>query len=308
MLVQREPQIVEDEKNVAMIKGSTANEAVMKVIRDLHRLKKTHSILMTKKNDFRPFEDATGLEFVVGKSDCGLFAFGSHSKKRPTNLVLGRTFDGHILDMFEFGVENVKLLQDFKNAKISLAPKPLLTFAGEAFESDPDFIRMKNFFIDFFSGPKTDGMRLAGVENVISFTVIDGRIYFKHYRIILMKSGTTTPRVELEEVGPRFELVVRRKQLASEDLFRRSLKQPYQLKPKKTKNISISELGTTFGRVHVGTQDFKKLTSKQVRGGKKRSASRKRAAAAGAAVAPGPDMAAVEQLERMNPTKKARIG
>ena len=248
----REPQLVEDTKNVAMVKGATANEAVMKVIRDLHRLKKPNSVLMSKKNDFRPFEDPTGLEFIVSKSDCSLFAFGSHSKKRPTNLVMGRTFDGHVLDMFEFGVENAKLLDDFKNSKISIATKPLLVFAGEAFETQHDYMRMKNFFIDFFSGPKSDGIRLVGVESVLSILANEGRIYLKHYRTVLMKSGTTTPRVELEEIGPRFELVPRRTQLASDDLFKHSLKQPYQLKPKKAKNISVSELGTTFGRVHLG--------------------------------------------------------
>ena len=276
MLAQREPQLVEEAKNVAMVKGSTANEAVMKVIRDLHRLKKPNSVLMSKKNDLRPFEDATGLEFLVCKSDCGLFAFGSHSKKRPTNLVLGRAFDGHLLDMFEFGVENVKLMDDFKNAKVALETKSLLLFAGDAFDTQHELMRLKNFFIDFFSGPKTDGIRLAGVESVISITATEGRIFFKHYRTVLLKSGASTPRVELEEIGPRFELVLRRRQLASDDLFRRSLKQPVQLKPKKTKNISISDLGTTFGRVHLGKQDFTKLVSKQVRGGRRRNALHKR--------------------------------
>lgn len=295
-----------------MVKGSTANEAVMKLIRDLHRLKKPNSVLMSKKNDFRPFEDATGLEFLLSKSDCGLFSFGSHSKKRPTNLVMGRTYDGHILDMFEFGVENVKLLDDFKNSKVAFGTKPLLQFAGEAFETQHDYIRMKNFFIDFFSGPKSDGIRLAGVESVLSIVAVEGRIFVKHYRTVLMKSGTTTPRVELEEIGPRFELVPRRTQLASDDLFKHSLKQPYQLKPKKAKNISMSELGTKFGRVHLGSQDFKKLATKQVRGGKRRNAARKRALLAETAadpVGPKADMAeAVAELERMNPTKKFRRG
>lgn len=298
ILESREPQLVEDTKNVAMIKGSTANDAVMKVIRDLHCLKKPYSVLLSKKNDFRPFEDPTGLEFVASKSDCALFTFGSHSKKRPTNLVMGRTFNGHILDMFEFGVENAKLLADFKNAKISVDTKPLLLFAGEAFETQHDYVRMKNFFIDFFSGPVSDGIRLAGVESVISIVAIEGRIYFKHYRTMLMKSGTTTPRVELEEIGPRFELVPRRSQLASDDHFKHSLKQPYQLKPKKAKNVSISELGTTFGRVHIGKQDFKKLVPKQMRGKKRYNETLNGG--------PERDMSAVAELERMNPTKKQR--
>lgn len=44
-------------------------------------------------------------EKLCSKADASLFAFGSHSKKRPSNLLLGRLFDGHLLDMFELGVE-----------------------------------------------------------------------------------------------------------------------------------------------------------------------------------------------------------
>ena len=301
MLEQREPQVEEDVKHVALIKGSTASEAIMKVMRDLHRLKKPNSVLLSKKNAFRPFEDATGIEFLTSKSACGLFAFASHSKKRPNNLVLGRIYDDHILDMFEFGVQGVKLLSDFKNSKISMATKPLLLFAGEVFDSQPEYIRLKNFLTDFFSGHATDGIRLAGIESVISIVAIENKIFLKHYRAILLKSGTTTPRVELEEIGPSFELMPRRRQLASDDLFKRSLKQAYQLKPKKPKNVSVSKLGTTYGRVHVGTQDFKRLATKQVRSGKKRKTSDRESGAG----APG-DETAMQRLDRLNPIKKQK--
>ena len=39
----------------------------------------------------RPFEDQTSLEFMSQKNDASLFAFGSHSKKRPHNLVFGKS-------------------------------------------------------------------------------------------------------------------------------------------------------------------------------------------------------------------------
>lgn len=50
------------------------------------------------------------------KSDASHFVFGSHSKKRPNNLVFGRTFNGHLLDMFELGMDSFKSLEDFKVA------------------------------------------------------------------------------------------------------------------------------------------------------------------------------------------------
>jgi len=53
-------------------------------------------------------------------------------------------------------------------------------------------------------------------------------------RIILKKSGSRTPRVELEDMGPSIDLSVRRKKLSSDDLYKRSLKKP------KTSTVSYN--------------------------------------------------------------------
>jgi len=45
-------------------------------------------------------------------------------------------------------------------------------------------------------------------------------------RIQLKKSGSRVPRVELEEVGPAADLVLRRTKIASDDLYRRAKKRP----------------------------------------------------------------------------------
>jgi len=50
--------------------------------------------------------------------------------------------------------------------------------------------------------------------------------FVKSGRIQLKKSGTRVPRVELEEVGPSADLVLRRTKIASDDLYRRAKKQP----------------------------------------------------------------------------------
>ena len=43
-----------------------------------------------------------------------MFMFGNHNKKRPDNLILGRLYDYHLLDMFEFGLENFKVILIYK--------------------------------------------------------------------------------------------------------------------------------------------------------------------------------------------------
>lgn len=41
---------------------------------------------------------------------------GSHSKKRPHNLTLGRLYDFHLFDCLELGVEHHRPIRDFKGA------------------------------------------------------------------------------------------------------------------------------------------------------------------------------------------------
>lgn len=64
-------------------------------------MKKPNAIMFSRRNPFRPFEDISNIEFIMNKNDASLFLFGSHSKKRPQNLVMG----------------NVWLLDEFKNIK-----------------------------------------------------------------------------------------------------------------------------------------------------------------------------------------------
>lgn len=64
--------------------------------------------MFSRKHDIHPFESRQEIEQICKKSDTSLFVFGSHSKKRPSNIVLGRTYEHKVLDMVELGVINFK--------------------------------------------------------------------------------------------------------------------------------------------------------------------------------------------------------
>jgi len=59
--------------------------------------------------------------------------------------------------------------------------------------------------------------------------------------------------------------------LASQHLFKRSLRQPEQLKKKNVKNINRDQLGSTLGRIHMKRQDFSQLQLRKLKAFKKMS-------------------------------------
>uniref|UniRef100_A0A2K6BUK9 Ribosome production factor 2 homolog n=1 Tax=Macaca nemestrina TaxID=9545 RepID=A0A2K6BUK9_MACNE len=203
-LEKREPKLNENIKNAMLIKGGNANATVTQVLKDVYALKKPYGVLYKKKNITRPFEDQTSLEFFSKKSDCSLFMFGSHNKKRPNNLVIGRMYDHHVLDMIELGIENFVSLKDIKNSKCPEGTKPMLIFAGDDFDVTEDYRRLKSLLIDFFRGPTVSNIRLAGLEYVLHFTALNGKIYFRSYpkkkkNISHDTFGTTYGRIHMQK-------------------------------------------------------------------------------------------------------------
>ena len=81
--------------------------------------------------------------------------FGSHSKKRPDNLVIGRTYDHHIYDLVEVGVENFKPMASFEYDK-KLSPKAgskaFIAFIGEGFDNVEELKHLKEVLLDLLRG------------------------------------------------------------------------------------------------------------------------------------------------------------
>uniref|UniRef100_A0A3B4YD37 Ribosome production factor 2 homolog n=1 Tax=Seriola lalandi dorsalis TaxID=1841481 RepID=A0A3B4YD37_SERLL len=248
-LESRAPKLTEDVKTAMIMKGGNTSQTITQALKDLVS---DHS------------------EFFSKKTDCSLFLFGSHNKKRPNNLIFGRLFDFHVLDMIELGIEKFVSLSDIKTSKCPEGTKPMLVFAGEAFDIDNEHKRLKSLLTDFFRGPTVSAVRLAGLEHVLHFTALDGKIFLRSYRSLLKKSGCRTPRIELEEIGPSFDFVLRRTHLASDDLYKLAHRQPKALKAKKKKNISHDAFGTKLGRVHMQKQDLSKLQTRKMKGLRKR--------------------------------------
>ncbi|KAI9318825.1 Brix domain-containing protein [Dichotomocladium elegans] len=230
-LKNREAKVHENPKSTLFVKGSTTSQVVTDALKDLFSLKRANAAYFSKKNEIKPFEDETKIEFLSRKNDAAFLVVGTHSKKRPHNLTFVRMFDYQILDMFELGIEKGTFLSEIKGPKCSTGIKPLMIFNGERFDQDETYKSIKNYLLDLFNGEVTDFVNLAGLEYVMSWTAApDNKILLRTYMVQLKKSGVKTPRVELEEMGPMLDMVVRRAEPSKPDLMKRALQMPKELK------------------------------------------------------------------------------
>merc|ERR1712038_2208878 len=266
-LENREPKLIENDKTCLFLRGGNSSQAVTKVMSCLHSLMKPNAIQFHQKNMLRPFEDPSSLEFFAERNDASLFCFGSHSKKRPHNLVFGRFFNNQLLDMVELAVNYANIPNKLK---IPTGIKPMLSFTGEGWTGNQELERVRNMFTDLFVGPKADNVSLKGLELLFNFEINPEKTKIKMntYKVILKKSGTNVPRVEFEDIKHpddlTIEFLIRRKHIGSTELWKKSMKSPAakaigQVAAKKPKNKEMDDLGHLYGRVHMEKQDLSKL-------------------------------------------------
>lgn len=142
-----QPKIVENTKTSMIIRGKNTSETIKQVMSDFHLLRKPNSIKLNKKNDILPFENYESIEFLSQKNDCSLFVLGTHSKKRPHNLTMGRLFDYKMLDMLEFGVTDYKPMTTDTTQCSHLGSKPCILFQGSAFVNNDNMKIIQNLFL-----------------------------------------------------------------------------------------------------------------------------------------------------------------
>ena len=267
----REPLIVENDKKTIFLKGANTSGLVNDVLADIYKIRRHNGVMMNQNNPILPFEDSTPLCEMMKKKDVSLFVFGSHNKKRPNNLVFGRTFDGQILDMIEFGVTSFKKLSQFKSTKVPLGAKPCLIFNGDVFEKFPDWGIIQNYFCDFFCTTKTSSINLQGLEYVISISAVEPDVLLlRSYEVNMKKSGADTPYVELVEIGVSLDLKLRRTQFAPPEIRKQALKIPKAAKIGKTKNITHDMAGTKLATVHMTKQNIAEMPQSKMKGSKKK--------------------------------------
>lgn len=244
---------------------------------DLRTLSSSLAVKFNKKNAIHPFEDASSFEFFSEKNDASLIVFGLHSKKRPHCLTLARTFNYKILDMLELylDADTIRTMSQFKTEKVAVGLKPMIAFSGTLFESPESnaYTMAKSLFLDLFKGHDAQSVDAEGLQLLIQISVgeeVDGqpqpKVQLRVYRIKTKKSGQKTPRVEVDEIGPRLDFRIGRVREPEAAMMKDALKKPKELQPKVKKNIDTDAMGDKVGRIHLGRQNLDQLQTRKMKG------------------------------------------
>lgn len=258
---------------------------------ELYSLRASHAKKFTKKNAVRPFEDATSLEFFSEKNDASLLVFGSSSKKRPHSLTLIRTFDHNVLDMLEFSLDadSFRRMAQFQTRKFTFGLRPMLVFAGTAFESpvQNEWTLARSLLLDFFrfdGGATPSKLDVEALQYVILVSADEPSsstaaasssdddpaskpiLRLRSYLIRTQRSGQKLPRVEVEEMGPRMDFRLGRMREADDAMMKEAMRRARTTDERPKKNITTSALGDKMGRIHLGKQDLKELQTRKMKG------------------------------------------
>ena len=303
-LKKYDSKVFENDKSILFLRGASTSSVVVDAMNELSTITAPHCKKLKKRNAFHAFEGRQHLEFLGHKNDCSLFCFGSDSKKRPNNLVLGRMFDFHILDMLELGIVAMDRIDmsGVKGQSIgSIGGKAFFVFEGQEFESEPFFIRLKNFILDFFRGSNDTEISLDGVDRAVFVSLRSNNgedaviapsdncigtkpqeergnavLCFRNFAVSKTQSAvgsvSNTKHVNLVDIGPNFDFEVRRVCWAPQQEFKQACKVPKEALAHmkgEHENVRGDDMGNLRGQLHLGKQDVTELNLRRFKAHKK---------------------------------------
>lgn len=279
--------MIEDRKKTLLLHGPKCPLALHSVLKTFHALTRPHSTLLTKKNEnIHPFENVDSLEFLAEKNEAGVVVFGSSSKKRPNAVTILRIFDRRVLEVVELlllpppSAENGEVERE-KKLQIAVEMKPMILFAGSVWADDSasemaqTYSMVKSLLLDIFSGEEVRSMDVEGLQYLLIIAAGEPengqnpQLHLRWYKVKTRKSGQKLPRVELDEVGPKFDFRVGRKKEADAVVMKEAMKKGKVLDgdfKSKQKNVGMDTMGDKIGRVHLSRQDLGQLQTRKMKG------------------------------------------
>jgi ribosome biogenesis protein BRX1 len=133
------------------------------------------------------------LNEIAELRNCNKVLFFDMKKKRDLYLWMANVPDGPTI---KFLVENLHTMEGLKLTGNCLrGSRPILSFDPK-FDDEPHWKLIKELFTQIFGTPKSHPKSQPFIDHVLTFTIIDNKIWLRNYQIV-EENGS------LAEIGPR---------------------------------------------------------------------------------------------------------
>ncbi|XP_059488334.1 ribosome biogenesis protein BRX1 homolog isoform X2 [Neocloeon triangulifer] len=141
-------------------------------------------------------EHVSAINEICEMKNCNKCIYMTSAKKTDLYMWISNVAAG---PSAKFLVQNVYTMGELKLTGNSLkGSRPLLSF-DKSFEELPHYQLLKELLVQVFGTPNHHPKSQPFFDHVLSFTVLDNRIWFRNYQIVA-EDGS------LAEIGPRFVL------------------------------------------------------------------------------------------------------
>eukprot|EP00457_Paulinella_chromatophora_P008961 gb/GEZN01009011.1/.p1 GENE.gb/GEZN01009011.1/~~gb/GEZN01009011.1/.p1 ORF type:complete len:310 (+),score=39.67 gb/GEZN01009011.1/:431-1360(+) len=176
-------------------------------LRGRHFMKDLQDLLAHSKKDAKL--DTKDKLFVVNEvadmRNCNNVIFFEARKRKDLYMWVSRSPAG---PSCKFLIQNLHTTEEVKLTGNCLKGSRPVLFFDQAFDSAPHFQVLKELFSQVFGTPKGHPKAKPFVDHVFSFFILNDRIWFRNYQIVLeapaVQGQISKKAPVLVEIGPRF--------------------------------------------------------------------------------------------------------
>ncbi|ORY07727.1 Brix-domain-containing protein [Basidiobolus meristosporus CBS 931.73] len=138
-------------------------------------------------------------------NNCNNCIYFESRKHQDLYLWISKTPNG---PSAKFHVQNIHTMDELKMTGNCLKGSRHILSFDKNFDSEPHYGLLKEVFTQVFGVPKGTRKSKPFIDHVISFSIVDNRIWFRNYQIVEKDAldGTLKKEMSLVEIGPRFVL------------------------------------------------------------------------------------------------------
>lgn len=166
--------------------------------RDRHLMVNLHDMMPQSKKEpkMNPKDPLIAINEICEIRNCSKVVFFENKKRKDLYMWLANASRGPSV---KFLVENVHTMEELRMTGNCLkGSRPLLSF-DPSFAALPQYQLMKELLTQIFSTPNHHPKSQPFIDNVLTFTILDHRIWMRNYQIV-EEDGS------LAEIGPRLTL------------------------------------------------------------------------------------------------------